>query len=687
MSRRTTAACSRPTATWCSRAPPTGASSRTARPTAPSCGSRPPAPRSWPGPSRTSSTARSTSRSPRAGAAASRSRPGPPRSRRTYAARDACWRLRSIATGRSRPRRPRRVRSPRRPSRSTRRPSSSSRVASSTPAGACRVTDRSRSAAARSRTCATLRPRPTRTSPTSCSAARAPTAACRRSAICSAPTMRVRSRPTFWSSRAMRRAPRSERSMSQRPDPETAEGVVLPRGQMPSGLLHELLSGARDGGLDPVVSARILGSAETFRTAFPRALPRFEATRLASPRRAQLAASIVRASRSALRLRENGVERPLDEALAQRGEALPLELRAPRGATRLQPYVGLRGKLYKGRDLKHFSDQLRARGSISSAAARALVWLSEQPELDLSGRRFALLGAAAELAPVRLLLQGGADVLWIDVQPPPAELLADPAPRGRLLVPMTPADLLRRPREIAATLARCAEAGPLDLGLYAYAPGHGREWRLTAAMNAIVESLDPGSVRSLTLLVSPTSPIALEASDLTAAAQRRATRPAWQTLLDTSGLLGSGAHARSGSAVVMQAVVGMQGASYQAAQYVEKILTAETWAAAGYRVSANVAGVTRTRSMQHPVFEAAFDGAPALGVEIYRPETTRALSGLMALHDLLQGERASAPLAQRVHGGLHVLPYAIEPALRVAAALGFARHPFRLFRLLRHRAV
>lgn len=468
-------------------------------------------------------------------------------------------------------------------------------------------------------------------------------------------------------------------------DPAMADGVVLPRGRTASALLHELLSAASEGLSEPLVSARILQSAEVFRTAYPRALPRFEAARLASARRAELASSIVRASRRALCLREHGEERPLVEALAERAEALPLELRAPRGSTRLQPYVGLRGKLYRGRDLKHLADQLRARESISSAAARALGWLAEQSDLDLSGRRFALLGAAAELAPVRLLLQGGADVLWIDVQPPPADLLADPPPRGRLLVPMAPADLLRRPREIAATLARCAEAGPLDLGLYAYAPGQGREWRLTAAMNAIVESLAPGCVRSLSLLVSPTSPVALDASDLVAAAERRAARPAWQALLEAAGLLGSGAHARSGSAVVMQAVVGLQGASYQAAQYVEKILTAETWAAAGHRVSASVAGVTRTRSMQHPVFEAAFDGASALGVETYWPETTRALSGLLMLHDLLEGERAPAPLAQRVHGGLHVLPYAVEPALRAAAAVGFARHPLRLFRLLRRR--
>jgi hypothetical protein len=447
-------------------------------------------------------------------------------------------------------------------------------------------------------------------------------------------------------------------------------------------LLWELLREAHKQYPRALLTARFPTSAEPFKQRYPEVLPRFEAARVASRERVEIAVAISRASRHALLLREAGVERPLAEALADRADPLPLELRAPRGTTRLDAAVRVGRQGVRGRDLKGLAQRMRAREEISAGAARALLWLAEQSQLDLSGRRFALLGAAAELAPARMLLQGGADVLWIDVKPPPAGLLADPAPSGRLLVPTTPGDLLRRPREIAATLRRWAEGGALDLGLYAYAPGQGREWRLAAAMNAIAESLDPGMVRSLSLLVSPTSPIALDPGDLTAAAERAATRPAWHRLLGALGMLGTGAHARCGEVHVMNAVVSLQGASYQAAQYVEKILAAESWVQAGYRVSANVAGVTRTRSMQHPVFEAAFDGAASLGVETYAPETTRSLSGLLVLHDLLEGERAPAPLSQRVHGGLHVLPYAVEPALRVAAMLGFARRPWELTRLL-----
>jgi hypothetical protein len=464
---------------------------------------------------------------------------------------------------------------------------------------------------------------------------------------------------------------------------EPGDGVDLPAGRAASALLHELLRAAQHQFPRVLVPARLPQAADAFRKLYPELLARFEAARVASAQRAEIATAIAAASRRALCLREGSTERPLDEALGDRAEPLPLELRAPCGSTRLEPAVWMRGKRSRGRDLKQLADRLRARESISAAAARALVWVSEQPELQLSDRRFALLGAAAELAPVRLLLNGGADVLWIDVKPPPAALLANPAPRGRLLLPTVPGDLLRRPREIAATLARWAESGPLDLGLYAYAPGHAREWRIAAAMNAIAESLAKGAVRSISLLVSPTSPVALDPSDLTAAAERRAVRPLWQAALETAGLLGRGPYAQSGEVRVAQSVVGLQGASYQAAQYVEKILAAESWVQAGYRVSANVAGVTRTRSMQHPLFEAAFEGAGAFGVETFSPETTRALSGLLTLHDLLASERTPVPLSQRVHGGVHVLPYPLEPALRVAALIGLARRPWRLGQLLR----
>jgi hypothetical protein len=98
--------------------------------------------------------------------------------------------------------------------------------------------------------------------------------------------------------------------------------------------------------------------------------------------------------------------------------------------------------------------------------------------------------------------------------------------------------------------------------------------------------------------------------------------------------------------------------------------------------------------MAHPIFQAAFIGAPAFGVRIFDPETTRALNGLLILHDLLNPaapgaaavqpddarQKASALFSQQIHGGLYNLPYVLEQAIRVAALIGMSKKPSLLVR-------
>ncbi len=242
------------------------------------------------------------------------------------------------------------------------------------------------------------------------------------------------------------------------------------------------------------------------------------------------------------------------------------------------------------------------------------------------------------------------------------------------------------PRDILATIIAFAQDEPVNIALYAYAPGQAREIRLTATMNAIVDSLPPELIASLTLLVSPTTPTVLLPTDLDAMERRLEARPAWERLMATAGLLGRGGGSeRHAGAAVTRTVVGIQGVSYQLAQYVCKVLAAERWLAAcgdATRVSANTAAITRTRSLDHPVFDAAFEGASAFRVETLTPEQSRQLNGLLAVVDWLRPE-APVPGAVRVHGGIHTLPYPLEGALKVAAAFGFARSPRLLAGLLR----
>lgn len=117
-------------------------------------------------------------------------------------------------------------------------------------------------------------------------------------------------------------------------------------------------------------------------------------------------------------------------------------------------------------------------------------------------------------------------------------------------------------------------------------------------------------------------------------------------------------------------------------------MTAECWAGHGapaaeqsrpLRVSANIAAITRTRSLDHPLFAAAFGGAGAFGVETFTPRQSRCVNGLLAVRDWLHPD-PSVPGRIRVHGGIRTLPYPLEPALQVAAGFGFVRSPRGLLR-------
>jgi hypothetical protein len=314
-----------------------------------------------------------------------------------------------------------------------------------------------------------------------------------------------------------------------------------------------------------------------------------------------------------------------------------------------------------------------------------------------------LLGAGAELAPTPLLLRAGASVLWVDLSEPSTRIAATDR-GGELWRSEGVTDLLREPTTVAATVARFAQDGPVHIGLFAYAGGASREFRLGAAMNAIVASLAPESVRSIALFVSPTMPASVQPEDAEAAEQKLARRPAWQSAGKALGLLPTPGRLTSADACVSRSIVSIQGVSYQAAQYVGKIAAAETFAVYGLdptsetrrpvTVSANVAGITNTRSLAHPLFQAAFVGAPKFDVCIYEPATTRALSTLLVLSDLLNPEapgaaavqpasprsKATALLSQQVHGGIYSLPYALEPAIRMSAVIGMGMRPSVLFR-------
>lgn len=495
------------------------------------------------------------------------------------------------------------------------------------------------------------------------------------------------------------------------PRATTGRGVVLPSGHTGSSLFHRVLSEAAAEFPEVLGPARLPEQGSAFKRDYGEILARFEAERTASPRRVEIARFIVRRTQAALEYADGERRMPLAEHLAQPVSAAPLESTVFGDTPSLRAEVPLDGKLYRGREVIELAERLAEQHQLTFAALAALRWIVEHIEarggvLDLRGERFALLGAGAELASTRMLLKAGATVLWVDLAEP-ARALSDYRERsGTLLRSAAASNVLESPRAVAAAIEEFVNqsAGPLHLGMFAYASGASQEWRLGAAMNAIASKLDRPSLRSVSLLVSPTTVTTWQPESLAGAEQQRARASMWKTALWRAGLLSAPGHYEAHGRCIGRSTVSIQGLSYQAAQYISKLAAAETLAVYGndlnseqrhpITVSANVAGITRTRSVAHPLFQAAFVGAPRFGVRIFEPASTRALNGLLILHDLLNPsapgaasvqpadarEKAARLLSQQIHGGIYSLPYVLEHAIRVAAIIGMSTRPSVLLR-------
>ncbi len=485
--------------------------------------------------------------------------------------------------------------------------------------------------------------------------------------------------------------------------PSSNRGVELPDGVTGSSFLHQLLQGAAEDFPAAFANVHIPGSSKAFRSTFGDVLTTFEAARASSRERVDIARSMRQAVSRRLRFVDEEGARPFSEALAATAEPIPLERIQTTGPGRLSLAVNAGGARHAGPTLSTWLAAMRAEHKLTEPVERAINRMIARGEtISLKGERFVLLGAGAELSPAPLLLAAGAEVLWFDLRGPDSLRMRRDL-GGVLYVPQQPTNLLAQPAEIAATIRRFAEDGPVHLGMYAYAGGEGQEWRLTASMNGILSVLPTEQVRSVSMLISPTTVGVTSDEDLAASERRLREAALWKRTIARSGLLKHG-HVRHGEVHVARSIVPLQGATYQAAQYVGKILAAEAHSAWGCSLdepscpltfSANVAPITATRSLSHPVFEAGFIGAPKWGIYISEPATTRELHSLLMIHDVTDpeapgsasltwahpSERARALLSQQVHGGVFSQPYDILGSIKVAAVLGFAQKPGLLLKL------
>ena len=486
-----------------------------------------------------------------------------------------------------------------------------------------------------------------------------------------------------------------------------AVGVELPEGASGSTFLLEILAHAVNAFPSVFQNVKIPSDSRRFRSTFGTVLTQFEAARVASDERVAIASAIRSRVAERMRFVSEDESRTLADALSRKVAPIPVRVVKTTGPGRLVPAVQFGDAVGDAAALRVWLSAARLQHQMTDAAVRALGKILDRADaengLSLAGERFVVMGAGAELAPTEALLAAGASVLWIDVREPSKALLENCMLGGALHVPESTCDLLASPAAIVATIAAFAGGESVHLGMYAYAGGESQEWRLAESMNAIAAALPPGMVKSISLLVSPTTVIAAHPADVEAGAQRRQDAGTLMRSLAHFGFLEPSHVSSPSSSSVTSAIVGLQGASYQAAQYVGKLLAAEVFGVSGINAlgplttSANIAPITATRSLSHPLFEAGFLFAPNFGVWVAKPETTRALHALLMIADVTDEEapaaagrvyeskskRAAALFTEQVHGGVYAQPYALEGIIRIAALGGLRQKPSLLAKLVR----
>lgn len=293
--------------------------------------------------------------------------------------------------------------------------------------------------------------------------------------------------------------------------------------------------------------------------------------------------------------------------------------------------VPLRGSRLAGSD---FVDQVATwagRNMMTSAAAARFAAIAADPErLDLRGRKIAVIGAGAELAPTRFLLGRGAEVYAV-IRPDSArlpQLVADARTlAGRLYISPV-GDVVVDAEGVAGWLLH---EGVEAIAETLYAPG-AQNLLASIASDAVIRMVGADSDILTGWLGSPMDAYFLP-EDL------RPGGSDWQLhpLRGAPARFGQRDSRRRPAMVgnVYNGLLNMQGPSYAAAKRIGRWRATERWAA-GQRVSYHVAPMATTRSVTDAsLLRAAYAGMEKLGISPIPAETTAVLMGALFAADLV----------------------------------------------------
>jgi hypothetical protein len=480
---------------------------------------------------------------------------------------------------------------------------------------------------------------------------------------------------------------------------------------MPDGVQFPLVDGRRStqrtgrdivasaaAAVDPGLAAQIRGE-PAWRTAYPHHLRDLTEAGAAS---ADAGLAIARAGLARLHAtfahHDGEAVTPVSTAV-RRTPADGLGTRVVDGTA---PPAGRLSIPYRGRqltddDLLSTAADWVARGIAEPAVRDALGDLMDRPEwLRLDGMWFGLLGAGAEMAPTEHLLRWGADVAAVDIPSDDVwrrlEAIAL-AGSGTLHAPVTDAttvpgaDLMTDTPRIRAWLGDLGH--PLVLGNYAYADGETFA-RLSVATDAIMDALrETDASHGIACLATPTDVFAVPA-EVVAATRARVRRLPSRVLAPavraatlgrllvpnhrTTLVTDDGVELGVADSLVLQ-----QGPNYALAKRLQRWRALATHGDGAFG-AVHVAPPTRTRSVtKNRVLAAAYAGASLFGVEIFEPETSRALMAALLVHALQTHRRDGAPATPRpeheltapaAHGGLWRVTWETRTAFPLAIARG-----------------
>ncbi len=356
--------------------------------------------------------------------------------------------------------------------------------------------------------------------------------------------------------------------------------------------------------------------------------------------------------------------------------------------------IPYRGQRLGGDDLRRQLDAWVDQGTVEPTLREAVGSVIDHPEwLALEGRTVVVLGAAAEMGPLRSLLRWGATVAAVDLARPQLweRLLQDTAgSSGRLLVPVATGDGPLTERAgidllhdlPTATAWVRGLSGSLVLGNYVYADG-ATNVRVSTAVDALTQSVRRDrSNTALSFLATPTDIFAVPRDAVEAATDSYARRRTSKVLRVPLRTLSGGRLLRRNYVPgedpgINDSVVLQQGPNYLLAKRIQR-WRATAARAEGAQVSFKVAPPTRTRSvLKNRALAAAYAGAHRFGVEVFEPGTANTLMAALLVHDLMGGSPAHEHPWQdeayaAAHGGLWRSAYDPRSALGLAALLGAA---------------